>query len=375
MADRLRQLINQEVIDRAAELAGQFGEAQPFRHVRIDDFFTPAFGRELSANFPPFDEKLAINEDGMVGNKAVHEKITDLGPAWRTLDELVASTGFRDLISAITGISELQYDPHYFGGGTHENRHGQGLDVHIDFNLHPITRQHRRLNMIVYLNEEWQDGWGGSIQLHKDPYLSPDQDQVVSISPRFNRCVVFETNEHSWHGFPRVDLPEDRRSISRRSFALYYYTDSRPEEETGPEHSTIYVDRPLGEEFQAGMKFDAECLEQIQELLCSRDRHIRRLYGNIKLLNTNIGRLKELRNFHEEQQAELEFLRREFDRVRREESLLRAENARLGQNLASGETEITRLRGRIQDLRSSTSWRLTRPLRKLKLKLRGLKIS
>lgn len=366
MASTLKQLINQEVIDQSADLAARFAGAEPFRHVQIDDFFTPAFGHELSENFPAFDEKLAINEDGIVGNKAVHEKIMDLGPAWRSLDELVESAGFRELISAITGIPDLQYDPHYFGGGTHENRHGQGLDVHIDFNLHPITRQHRRLNLIVYLNEEWQDEWGGSIQLHKDPYLPPKLDQVVSISPRFNRCVIFETNEHSWHGFPRVDLPEDKRSISRRSFALYYYTESRPEEETGPEHSTIYVDRPLGEEFQAGMDFGAEQLDQLHGLLGSRDQHIRRLYGNIKQLNTDMARLNELRIYHDEQQKELEFLRREFDRMRQEEAPQRAENERLGRNLASSEAEISRLRQRIEDLRFSTSWRLTRPIRQLK---------
>lgn len=71
-----------------------------------------------------------------------------LGPDWQRLDELVQHASFRELVSAITGIADLQYDPHYFGGGTHENRHGQGMDAHIDFNFHPVTRQHRRLNLL-----------------------------------------------------------------------------------------------------------------------------------------------------------------------------------------------------------------------------------
>jgi hypothetical protein len=78
----------------------------------------------------------------------VREKIMQLGPDWQRLDELVQHASFRELVSAITGIAELQYDPHYFGGGTHENRHGQGMDAHIDFNFHPVTRQHRRLNLL-----------------------------------------------------------------------------------------------------------------------------------------------------------------------------------------------------------------------------------
>jgi hypothetical protein len=233
-ANMLRQYIDQDVIDQASELASRFSCAQPFRHVQIDNFFTPTLSRELSENFPPFDESLAINENGEVGNKAVHEQIMHLGPAWESLDLLVQDEEFLALISEITGISDLKFDPHYFGGGTHENRHGQGLDAHIDFNLHPVTRQHRRLNLIVYLNEEWQDDYGGSIQLHKDPYSPSEKDQVTSISPLFNRCVIFETHEHSWHGFPRINLPKDKRSLSRRSFALYYYNGLAPGKRNRP---------------------------------------------------------------------------------------------------------------------------------------------
>ena len=136
------------------------------------------------------------------------------------------------MISEITAIPELQYDPHYFGGGTHENLHGQGLSPHVDFNFHPVTRQHRRLNMIFYLSPEWNADWGGSIQLHRDPYSPPAEDDIVTITPAFNRCVIFETNEYSWHGFQRIELPQEQQQQSRKSFALYFYTDSRPVEET-----------------------------------------------------------------------------------------------------------------------------------------------
>ena len=364
--DLVQQGINRVVIDNAPGLAEQFRSARPFRHVQIDNFFTPALSDELADHFPPFNESLAVNEDGIVGNKAVHEKIMHLGPPWKRLDSLVQSKEFLQLISGITGIADLQYDPHYFGGGTHENRHGQGLDAHIDFNLHPVTRQHRRLNLIVYLNREWEENWGGSIKLHKDPSLNSDQDEIVTISPQFNRCVIFETNEHSWHGFPRVNLPEEKRSLSRRSFALYYYTDSRPEDEVGPEHSTIYVDERLPNEFKAGLVLNEDRLAEINVLLGSRDLHIKRLYDNIKHLTGEVNKLNELRVYHEEQQTELEFLRKDFHEQLRRLEQLRTEVEQKTAEVQRQADEIDLARGRLRDLQGSTSWRVTRPLRKLK---------
>lgn len=368
-ANLLDQCVSPRVIERSGELKERFSSAEPFRHVRIDDFFADGLVRELSGNFPPFDERLAVNENGEVGNKAVHEKIMHLGPAWEKLDALVRSNGFRELVSGITGIPDLKYDPDYFGGGTHENRHGQGLDAHIDFNLHPVTRQHRRLNLIVYLNEEWQDDWGGSIQLHKDPYLPPDQDQVVSISPQFNRCVIFETNEYSWHGFPRINLPEDKRSLSRRSFALYYYTDTRPEEETGPEHSTIYVDGHLPEEYRAGMMLEEQHLQDLRALLESRDLHTKRLYENIKQLTAEVNKLRTLHVYHEEQQTELEFLRKELQILRNElQNAASWEDEMAGKDLEIERLndEISLVRERLAEMKRSTSWRITAPVRWLK---------
>ena len=129
----MNKLVNKGVQDQSGDLQQQFQSAQPFRHIVINDFLETDFASDLLDSFPAFDEKLAINENGEVGAKAVHEKITDIGPDWRKLDKLVQSDEFRTLVSDITGIPKLQFDPHYFGGGTHENLHGQGLSPHVDF--------------------------------------------------------------------------------------------------------------------------------------------------------------------------------------------------------------------------------------------------
>ncbi|MGB5487395.1 MAG: 2OG-Fe(II) oxygenase, partial [Lysobacterales bacterium] len=286
------KLINQSVKTNRAELNKEFVSAEPFRHITIDNFLDMDFARALLDAFPAFEEELAVNENGEVGGKAVHQKIATLGSAWRKLDKLAQDEEFRALISDITGIPGLKFDPDYYGGGTHENRHGQSLNPHVDFNFHPRTHQHRRMNLILYLSPEWEQEWGGSIQLHRDPYKPPSEDDIVTITPAFNRCVIFETNEYSWHGFESINLPEDKRMLSRKSFALYYYTDERPAEELGAEHSTIYVERHLPEDIQAGTVLSAEQLQQIQDLLNQRDQHLKRLYTDIQKLNTDLNFLR-----------------------------------------------------------------------------------
>jgi hypothetical protein len=349
-------MINAEVAANSGVLHQQFDGALPFRHVVIEDFFTGDFCRELIQTFPAFDEKLAINEDGQPGAKAVREKIRGIGPAWARLDELCRSDAFRGLVSDITGIADLQHDPWYFGGGTHENLEGQSLDAHVDFNYHPRTRQHRRLNLIVYLNPEWQDDWGGSLQLHRDPYLPPSQDDITVVTPLANRCVIFETNDHSWHGFRRIQLPEGKKDLSRRSFALYYYTDTRPEEETFPEHSTIYVEEHLPEDWQPGMTLQADQLQHLKNLVASRDQHLRRLYLNISRLNQQVQELASEREPLSMERAEaLDFATLE-------------EARELAGDLL---TQLQKAQGRINELEHSTSWKLTAPLRALKRMISG----
>ncbi len=111
------------------------------------------------------------------------------------------------------------------------------LDVHVDFNYLEERQLHRRLNILIYFNKDWDPEWGGNIELW-------DKDVKVchqSFSPIFNRCVVFATSEHSYHGVTAVRCPEDR---TRRSFAAYYYTKEAPPHWDGAVHSTNFKARP-----------------------------------------------------------------------------------------------------------------------------------
>ncbi len=184
-------------------------------------------------------------------------------------------------MSHISGIPDLLLDPRMFGGGTHENRHGQELDPHIDFNYTEEHGLHRRLNLIVYLNKDWKTEWGGAIEIHSNPRL-PEENQIRAFDPLFNRAVMFETNEVSWHGFPRIDLPEAERNRSRKSISIYLYTKDRPPTEIAPPHGTFYVQRPLPKNLAAGHTLTNDDVIELKSLLVRRDRWIE-LYQKMEL--------------------------------------------------------------------------------------------
>ena len=275
-------LIHPHVPEQADEFRRQFQSAAPFRHLVIDSFLTAEVCRKLMAEFPAFDRERARNEMGEVGGKAVFQNLPELGPSYARLDAMLRSREFLEFVGQITGIPDLIYDPKYVGGGTHENLDGQELDPHVDFNYHPTTQLHRRLNLIVFLNPEWQEEWGGALELHVNPWLPPEEDAVRTINPIANRCVIFETTETSWHGFKRIQLPDEKRLLSRRSIAVYYYTKSRPENELAPSHSTVYVPRPLPAEFRAGHMLSEEDVAVVRDLIARRDGQIRFLYEREK---------------------------------------------------------------------------------------------
>ena len=243
-------MIRPEVLQDASIHARAFRDAQPFKHVVIEGFLDPSVSRRMLDEFPSFEDRYALNEMGKVGGKAVRMDVRDVSDTYLLIDRYLQTREFLDYVSTVTRIPDLLYDPDYVGGGTHENRDGQGLEQHVDFNFHPGTRWHRRLNLIVYLNPEWDDAWGGALELQTDPWKGDTRGP--RIAPLFNRAVIFETTEKSWHGFSQITLPAERKSLSRKSFAIYLYTRERPREETAVSHATVYVPDTMPSTLHAG---------------------------------------------------------------------------------------------------------------------------
>ena len=263
-------MINSDVPSRAGEIQKSFQAALPFRHVAIDDFLQPEVSESLLRDFPAFDPSKAINEMGEVGRKAVFEKVADISPFYQQFYQYINSKEFLETITALTGIPDLIADETLYGGGTHENLDGQYLDIHVDFNIEERRMLHRRLNVLVYLNKEWEDAWGGLVELHSNP-RHPEANEVKSFAPLFNWCVIFETSEYSWHGFETIHLPEDRKHLSRKSFSIYLYTKDRPAEEAVAPHTTFYLSRPLPKDFQAGKALTEAEVQQVRNLIAQRD--------------------------------------------------------------------------------------------------------
>jgi hypothetical protein len=258
------------LLQDVARYRDAFIEADFFKHVAIDNFFESSFAEELLTDFPSFNPHLARNEYGDIGRKSVNTKIREISPVYQRLYALISSKPFLEFMSQLSGIPDLLIDPKMFGGGTHDNQHDQELDPHVDFNYDESEQLHRRLNLIVYLNKDWKTEWGGALEIHSNP-RRPQENRIESFDPLFNRAVMFETNEYSWHGFPKIDLPPDQRHLSRKSISIYLYTKDRAAEEIAPMHGTFYVQRPLPAQIAPGRTLTEQDVADLARLLRRRD--------------------------------------------------------------------------------------------------------
>jgi len=122
-------------------------------------------------------------------------------PAFQTLWQILQSDQMVDLVKRITGIPNLEKDPHLHGAGLHYHPRGSRLEMHLDYSIHPITGKERRVNLIVYMNGGWEAAWGGDLHLWEGS-LEAMRLFAVRVAPRFNTAALFRTSDESWHGMP-----------------------------------------------------------------------------------------------------------------------------------------------------------------------------
>jgi 2OG-Fe(II) oxygenase superfamily len=255
-------------------LSGEYCFADPFPHIVIDNFLPEALIDKIYNNFPK--EKLKHDVVFDMGYAGLHKRQVmpiDCNGFVRNAFSFFNSVSIIQFLESLTTIPALISDPHYMGGGFHETSKGGKLGIHADFRINDKLHLNRRLNMIIYLNKDWKDEYGGHLEL----WDKEMKHKVHSIAPIYNRCVIFNTDADSFHGHPDPLTTPD--GVTRRSIALYYYTASKRIYEDSVAHSTMYKARATD---------DAATKKEVRKLIM--DNYIRdffppillRVYGKIR---------------------------------------------------------------------------------------------
>jgi hypothetical protein len=231
----------------ALENSEKYKTADPFPHIAFDNFIDLDIARALAKECPKPNDISWIATNNSGNRKRYQHDDRKFTPLIRMMLRELNSRQFILFLETLTGIENLIPDPFYIGGGVHTSGKGDFLHVHADFNWHHKLLAHRRINALLYLNENWNESWGGSLEFWNKEMTHA----VKSYAPIMNRLVVFNTTQDSNHGVPQpLNCPED---VQRITLNLYYYTTKREDEIADP-HFTKY--KTVNSPFAVGLTED-----------------------------------------------------------------------------------------------------------------------
>ena len=222
-------MTNAELKQLSKELAKTIVGAEisttPFKHLVVDEFLpnslalraADAFSDEVSWEHSCIPELEVKSRSQWRSEFDCPESISDVV-------RVLNSSLVLQALSTTLNIVKLLPDPYFGGGGLNSSGCDGVLDVHCDGNYSDATGLHRRANVLLYLTPGWAEENGGAFGL-----FSETGDQLITkYTPYFNRLVIFETTDTSFHGICEpINPPNGRR---RNSLLLYYYTAApRPE--------------------------------------------------------------------------------------------------------------------------------------------------
>lgn len=199
-----------------ADLNKQFNEAVPYRHIVLENFLNDDVALKMFENFPDINslnvKRKSLNED-----KSEDYHFDRWDPIFSEVREVIKSEDWCKMMSQITGIGNLSTTMDALGSGVHQGKNGSYVDVHVDVNMNPQANLWRRINLLIYLNKNWQPDYGGDLEV-----WDKDMKKMYNkVSPAFNRALIFYTDDNSPHGYSKINVPEGE---SRKSFYTYYYT-------------------------------------------------------------------------------------------------------------------------------------------------------
>ena len=217
---------------------GQYRLADPFPHVVIENFLPSDFLDNVVTDFDAIPENSwqVFKKDGYAYKLEARE-MEDVGVHGREFFNQLNAPTFLRFLETLTGISGLIPDPYLMGAGFHKIPRGARLAIHADFNWYEHFKLYRRVNLLCYLNEEWPENYGGHLELWDQSLIKC----VKRVTPIFNRCVIFNTTDTSFHGYPHPLTCPD--GSFRKAATLYYYTNGRPATDgTLDPHKTFWKD-------------------------------------------------------------------------------------------------------------------------------------
>lgn len=205
---------------RLKEKSGTYAVARPFPHLVIDNFLPDDVAAACARSFPFSDANTWTNYLHVNEKKFGLDKRNSIPPTLLDLVSNLQSLDFTKSLSSLTSIPGLIADEDLTGGGLHQIHPGGFLNIHSDFLIHPHKHNlERRINLILFLSPDWKSEYGGNLEFWDKEMTAC----ITRVEPRFNRCVIFTTDEYSYHGCP--ELLRGPEGFSRKSLALYYYTE------------------------------------------------------------------------------------------------------------------------------------------------------
>lgn len=211
--------INTEEVQNAMKT---FKHPELFDYCVIDNFFKYDVANQLSGEIPDFESPFWHEYNNAIELKKTCNDWNKFPQLTYSAFAFLNSEIFINYIQEHSGIKPLYPDPGLNGGGWHIHSNGGKLNPHLDYSIHPKLKQERKLNIIIYLEKGWQSEWGGHLGLYADTAVGKPKKLEIEIEPKFNRAVLFDTTQNSWHGLSRVVTTPD--GYCRKSMAAYYLT-------------------------------------------------------------------------------------------------------------------------------------------------------
>lgn len=215
-------------------IRSEFLTSTPFNHTIIDDFWAADIAEQLYNEFPAYDSNVwNAHYNNAIENKKTCNHWDKFPKTTYAAFNFLGTDWLTDKIRFVTGKKDISLDFGLHGGGWHAHNTGGNLNIHLDYNIHPKLGLQRQINIIIYMVKDWDTSYGGGLELwtHDKPTNRP-KEHAKTLDLKFNRAVIFDTTQNSWHGLPYpLTCPEGK---IRQSLAAYYVGNPPAETEERP---------------------------------------------------------------------------------------------------------------------------------------------